>query len=154
MSIIERISSSKRYMSTLEPPVGRDAYLDELSSSDLSVEELLASGADVGDLVSAGVLYDDYDPDNDPDYFFTPLRPVEEFTPGPPMSDEEFKVWMNKSFRFFNLAEEFKKESARLRAKGITVGSPEFTAFAEEFKEKAARLRAEKLAENASNNPV
>lgn len=74
-------------MATPEPLIGRDAYLQDLSSSDLSVEELLASGADVGDLVSAGVLYDDYSAGNE----FTEEMPEEENYDGPPMSDEEFK---------------------------------------------------------------
>jgi hypothetical protein len=77
-------------MSTLEPPVGRDAYLDELSSSDLSVEELLASGADVGDLVSAGVVYDDYPAGHD----FTKEVPEEKAYDGPPLSDEEHERTM------------------------------------------------------------
>jgi hypothetical protein len=77
-------------MSTLEPPVGRDAYLDELSSSDLSVEELLASGADVGDLVSAGVVYDDYPAGHE----FTEEVPEEEAYDGPPMSDERYEKLM------------------------------------------------------------
>jgi hypothetical protein len=120
--------------------------------SDLSIEERLAAGASVDDLVAAGVLYDDYDPDNDPDYFFTPLRPVEEFTPGPPMPDEEFEARMNKSLRFFKLASEFRKESVRLQAEGVKVGSPRFIVFTEEFKKKAEILRAEKLAEKLAEN--
>jgi hypothetical protein len=81
-------------MSTLEPPVGRDAYLDELSRSDLSVEELLASGADVGDLVSAGVVYDDYPAGHE----FTEEVPEEAYD-GPPMSDEEFEALMAKVYK-------------------------------------------------------
>jgi hypothetical protein len=124
------------------------------SVSDLSIEERLAAGASVDDLVAAGVLHDDYDPENDPDYDFTPLRPVEEFTPGPPMSDEEFGARMNKFLRFFNLSDEFRKESVRLRSEGVKVGSPRFIAFTEEFKKKAEMLRAEKLAENASDTAI
>jgi hypothetical protein len=75
-------------MSTLEPPVGRDAYLDELSRSDLSVEELLASGADVGDLVLAGVVYDDYPAGHE----FTEEVPEEEAYDGPPRSQEEIEL--------------------------------------------------------------
>lgn len=60
--------------------------------SGLSVEEQLAAGASVDDLVTAGVLYDDYDPDNDPAYFFTPLRPKREIPVGPPVSDKEFEA--------------------------------------------------------------
>lgn len=40
--------------------VSGDDYSGELSSSGLTVEEQLAGGATVGDLISAGVLYDDY----------------------------------------------------------------------------------------------
>ncbi|WP_121971121.1 hypothetical protein [Leptolyngbya sp. BC1307] len=79
-------------MSDVDPSFGRDADLHQYATSDLSVEEQLASGASVDDLVAAGVLYDDYDPDNDPDYDFTPLEPVEEIPEGPPMSDEEFQA--------------------------------------------------------------
>jgi hypothetical protein len=79
-------------MAAPEPPVGRDAYLYELSSSDLSVEELLASGADVGDLVSAGVLYDDYPAGHE----FTEEVAVEKSYDGPPMSDEEYELMMSR----------------------------------------------------------
>lgn len=67
--------------------------------SGLSVEEQLAAGASVDGLISAGVLYDDYDPDNDPDYLFTPLPTEEEIARDrekaskcTPMSDEEFEA--------------------------------------------------------------
>lgn len=63
----------------------RDDYLDNLSSSDLSVEELLASGADVGDLVSAGVLHDDYPAGHD----FTEEEPEPQKYDGPPRTEEE-----------------------------------------------------------------
>lgn len=59
--------------------------------SDLTVEEQLAAGASTDDLVASGVLSDDYDPDSEY-YDFTPLEPVEEHIPGPPMSDEEFEL--------------------------------------------------------------
>jgi hypothetical protein len=68
------------------------------SVSDLSIEERLAAGASVDDLVAAGVLYDDYDPDNDPDYFFAPLPTEDEIAKDraeaskcTPMSEEEFE---------------------------------------------------------------
>ena len=79
-------------MSKADPSFGRDAELHEYATSDLSVEEQLAGGASVDDLVAAGVLYDDYDPDNDPAYNFTPLEPVEEISEGIPMSEEEFQA--------------------------------------------------------------
>ena len=56
-----------------------------------TVEEQLAAGASVDGLVASGDLYDDYDPTSD-DYDFTPLEPVEERAPGPPLSDEEFSA--------------------------------------------------------------
>ena len=71
----------------------RDDYLDNLSSSDLSVEELLASGADVGDLVSAGVLHDDYPAGHD----FTEEMPEPQKYEGPPMSDEEYELLIAKA---------------------------------------------------------
>ncbi|NJM99192.1 MAG: hypothetical protein HC800_20485, partial [Phormidesmis sp. RL_2_1] len=42
------------------PIIGRDAELHQYATSDLSVEEQLAGGASVDDLVAAGVLYDAY----------------------------------------------------------------------------------------------
>ena len=82
----------------VDPLVSRAAELNEYSASDLSVEEQLAGGASVDDLIAAGVLYDDYDPDNDPAYSFTPLPTEEEMAAqraaipkGPPMSDAEFQ---------------------------------------------------------------
>lgn len=74
----------------------RDDYLDNLSSSDLSVEELLASGADVGDLVSAGVLHDDYPAGHD----FTEEVPEPQKYDGPPRSAEEHKALMARLRRF------------------------------------------------------
>jgi hypothetical protein len=124
------------------------------SVSDLSIEERLAAGASVDDLVAAGVLHDDYDPENDPDYFFTPLRPVEEFTPGPPMPDEEFEALLKRASAFSDLARERKAGFARLRARGLEVDSPEYIAFKEESNGKAAQLRAEILTRNASNTAV
>lgn len=70
--------------------VNRGDSLQELSSSDLSVEELLAGGADVGDLVSAGVLHDDYPAGHD----FTEEIPEPQTYDGLPMSNEEFKFHM------------------------------------------------------------
>lgn len=91
-------------MSDIDPSFGRDAELHRYATSDLSVEEKLAGGASVDDLISAGVLYDDYDPDNDPAYFFTPLPTEEEIARDraeaskvPPMSDEEFAAAMAKA---------------------------------------------------------
>ena len=81
-------------MSDVDPSFGRDAELHQYAISDLSVEEQLAGGASVDDLVAAGVLYDDYDPDNDPAYDFTPLPPKKEIPEGPPMSEEEFEALM------------------------------------------------------------
>lgn len=59
-------------MSNVDPSLGKDAELHQYATSDLSVEEKLASGASVDDLVAAGVLQDDYDPDSE-EYDFTPL---------------------------------------------------------------------------------
>lgn len=129
--------------------------------SGLSVEEQLAAGASVDDLVSAGVLYDDYDPDNDSAYDFTPLPTEEEIAKDraisskcDPMAEEEFQALIKKTFAFSDLAAELRKETARLRAEGMSVGSLERSAFTEEFKKKAAQLRAERLAENASDNSI
>ncbi|MGC1527444.1 MAG: hypothetical protein WA783_15470 [Phormidesmis sp.] len=104
----------------VDPLIGRAAELNEYATSDLSVEENLASGASVDDLVAAGVLYDDYDPDNNPAYSFTP-RPTEAemaaqreaATKKPPMSDAEFKALLESSSRYSRLAEEHRKETNR-----------------------------------------
>ena len=81
ISMIERITRVGSYMI-----IDRDDYLNELSRSDLSVEELLAEGADVSALVSAGVLHDDYPAGHD----FTEAPEPQKYD-GPPMSDEEFE---------------------------------------------------------------
>ena len=62
-----------------------EEYLQALSSSDLSVEEKLASGASISDLISAGVLHDDYPAGHD----FTEEVVEEEEYDGPPMSQED-----------------------------------------------------------------
>ena len=82
----------EKTMSQVDPSFGRDAELHEYATSDLSVEEQLAGGASVDDLVEAGVLQDDYDPDNDPDYFFTAEPPAEKPTSGLEMSQERFEA--------------------------------------------------------------
>lgn len=75
--------------------------------SGLSIEEQLAAGASVDDLVATGVLYDDYDPDNDPDYDFTPLPTEKEIARSlaisskcDPMAEEEFQSLIKKTFAF------------------------------------------------------
>ena len=104
----------------VDPLVGRAAELNEYAMSDLSIEEQLAGGASVDDLIAAGVLYDDYDPDNDPAYSFTP-RPTEEEMAAqraatsecPPMSDVQFKALLESSFKYSRLAAEHRKEASR-----------------------------------------
>lgn len=100
----------------VNPLAGRAAELHEYETSDLSVGEQLAGGASVDDLVAAGVLYDDYDPDNDPAYSFTPKPTAEEMarreaeTPkAPPMSDEEFQADMEDHFKHSNMAAQQRK---------------------------------------------
>ena len=63
-----------------------EEYLHELSSSDLSIEEKLASGASISDLISAGVLHDDYSAGHD---FTEEEEVVEEEYDEPPMSQED-----------------------------------------------------------------
>ena len=99
---------------------GRAVEPNEYAMSDLSVEEQLAGGASVDDLITAGVLYDDYDPDNDPAYSFTPAPTAEEMaeqreavTDSPPMSEEEFEARMNQALRYNNLAAEYRKQANR-----------------------------------------
>ncbi|MEL7144622.1 MAG: hypothetical protein AAFZ17_01075 [Cyanobacteria bacterium J06650_10] len=80
-------------MSNLDPSLGKDAELHQYATSDLSVEEKLASGASIDDLVAAGVLQDDYDPDSE-EYDFTPLPAKKEVSKENPMSEEEFETLM------------------------------------------------------------
>ena len=77
-------------MSDIDPSFGRDAELHRYATSDLSVEEQLASGASVDDLVAAGVLYDDYDPDNDPNCLFLAAAVKKDKQKRPSVSEEEF----------------------------------------------------------------
>ena len=97
----------------VDPLAGKATELSEYSTSDLSVEEQLAGGASVDDLISAGVLHDDYDPDNDPAYSFTPEPIVEEYTPGSPIPEEEFKAQMQEATKHSRMAAEHRKEANR-----------------------------------------
>ena len=97
----------------VDPLASRAAELNEYAMSDLSVEEQLAGGASVDDLIAAGVLYDDYDPDNDPAYSFTPEPNMEEYTPGPPIPEEEFKAQMQEATKYSRMAAEHRKEANR-----------------------------------------
>jgi len=102
----------------VDPLVGRAAALNEYATSDLSVEEQLSGGASVDDLIAAGVLYDDYDPDNDPASSFTPERSLEEIAAeakevpkAPPMSDAEFQADVREYFKYGRMAAEYRKEA-------------------------------------------
>ena len=104
----------------VSPLVGRAAELNEYATSDLSVEENLASGASVDDLVAAGVLYDGYDPDNDPAHDFTPEPTAEEMAgmqvispERPVISEEEFQTDMQEHFKHSRMAAEYRKEANR-----------------------------------------
>lgn len=104
----------------VNPLVGRAAALHEYSTSDLSVEEQLAGGASVDDLISAGVLYDDYDPENNPAYDFTSRLTVVEIAAlqkrvpqAPPVSDEEFQADMQAHTKYSRLATEFRRNANR-----------------------------------------
>ena len=114
-------------MSQVDPSFGRDAELHEYATSDLSVEEQLAGGASVDDLVEAGVLQDDYDPDNDPDYFFTTEPPERAFTPGPPMPKEEFKALLEvgNSFEYCGMAADFRRKAAQCRTERLRGNAPD-----------------------------
>ena len=139
-------------MSNVDPLLGRDAELHHYATSDLSVEEQLASGASVDDLVAAGVLYDDYDPDNNPAYFFTPLEPVEQIPEGPPVPDEEFEARMNAISALSNLAKECQ---ARCRdERRLNGDASDVSHIVKEYKGKIAKLRAAKLNRHASDTAV
>ena len=104
-------------MSNVDPSFGKDAELHQYATSDLSVEEKLASGASVDDLVAAGVLQDDYDPDSE-EYDFTPSPPERHPSEGSPVSDEEFEARINASLRYCNMATEYRKNASRRRLMG------------------------------------
>lgn len=104
----------------VNPLVGRAAELHEYATSDLSVEEQLSGGASVDDLISSGVLYDDYDPDNDPAYSFTPLPTAEEMAKrkakapkGAAISEAEFQAQMKDYFKHGRMAAEYRKEASK-----------------------------------------
>lgn len=73
-----------------DPSVGRDAEVQAIATSDLSVEELMAGGADVDTLIEAGVV--DGGEEERTDY----PEPVKSediaYTPGPPIPKEEFQA--------------------------------------------------------------
>ena len=76
----------------IDPTFGEDTQQQALATSDLSVEELLAGGADVDELVSAGVLEDD-----DQNTDFAEVDPeAGKYKGGPVMSDEEFDTLLNR----------------------------------------------------------
>ena len=102
----------------VSPLVGRAAELHEHATSDLSVEEQLSSGASVNDLIAADVLYDDYDPDNDPAYSFTPTPTAEEIerreadiSESSPISSAEFQAQMEDYFKHGRMAAEYRKNA-------------------------------------------
>ncbi len=102
--------------SKVNPLSGRIAELSALATSDLSVEEQLSGGASTDELIAAGVLYDDYDPENDPAYDFTPLPTEEEMAarrasvaPSPPVSDEEFQEDMRELTKYSRMSAEHRK---------------------------------------------
>ncbi|MEM6453220.1 MAG: hypothetical protein AAF703_23245 [Cyanobacteria bacterium P01_D01_bin.105] len=83
---------SKTGAQGIDPTSGEDAQHQALATSDLSVEELLAGGADVDELVSAGVLEDD-----DQNTDFTEANPEAlKYKGGPVMSDDEFNALMKE----------------------------------------------------------
>ena len=71
-------------------PFSQGGRASSYGPSDHTIEEKLAGGADVDDLVASGELYDDYDPKNDPDYFFTSMEDANKRVIVP-MTDEEMK---------------------------------------------------------------
>ncbi|MEL6353281.1 MAG: hypothetical protein AAFR58_16240 [Cyanobacteria bacterium J06627_28] len=89
----------------VNPLDSRTAELHEYAASDLSVEEKLAGGASVDDLIDAGVLH----VDDEEGCCFTPETTPEElaalranFTPGPPMPHEAFLASVAAYFRIWH----------------------------------------------------
>ena len=82
----------KRDEGNVDPSVGRDARLQSLAVSDLSIEELMAGGADTDTLLEAGVLEADEPRTN----FTEPVKPEDiAYTPGPPMPEKQFQEWLS-----------------------------------------------------------
>ncbi|EDX82764.1 hypothetical protein S7335_1067 [Synechococcus sp. PCC 7335] len=97
------VTMSKR----VNPLHGRAAELNEYATSDLSVEEQLAGGASIDDLVDAGVLDDDIDRDSN--HEFTPMPTEEEMAAreaaayqGPPLSTEEQFAYIEAYFAAYD----------------------------------------------------
>ncbi|MEL7227690.1 MAG: hypothetical protein AAGL17_23390, partial [Cyanobacteria bacterium J06576_12] len=70
------------------------------------------------DLVAAGVLHDDYDPDSDLAYDFTPARSLEEIiaedeavSESPSMSREEALTDAHEYFRRVRMSAKFRKQA-------------------------------------------
>ena len=73
-----------------DPSFGRDAELQEIATSDLSVEELMAGGADVDALIEAGVVDDEEDKE---DMFYGEVDPdAFKYAGGPPMTEERYEA--------------------------------------------------------------
>ena len=66
------------------PRVDREQYIFSLRESDETVEELLSSGADIDDLIEAGII-DDEELDSE----LEPESPPEAITPWPLEVDSE-----------------------------------------------------------------
>ena len=78
-----------------EEPSERELYLSELANSDENAEALLSGGADVDDLIAAGVL-DDYEPNI---WGWRAVRDVvleEKSVDKTPMSLKEFEALMER----------------------------------------------------------
>ena len=87
--------------SEADGPSQRELYLAELSSSDEDPGDLLSGGADIGDLIAAGVLDDSDDvPEGwqDVEGVELPEQPVNPV----PMTSEEFKTLMARYDWFIN----------------------------------------------------
>lgn len=77
-----------------DPSIGRDSKSQELAASDLTVEELMASGADVDMLIDAGVVDGG---EKDEDIFYGEVLPgAGEYKGGPEPSKEEFEALLKK----------------------------------------------------------
>lgn len=49
------------------PRIDRERYISSLRESDETVEELLSSGADIDDLIEAGIIDDELDSELEPE---------------------------------------------------------------------------------------
>ena len=72
-----------------QDPTDRELYLAELGSRDEGVEALLSGGADIDDLIAAGVLSDDEPVFQEEEGDEVPIEPST-------LTDDEIRAWLHQ----------------------------------------------------------